>query len=97
MLIMPKRGYRVCLHCGKIMLSKQVLMGNKEGKQVKVCPYCNENANMSTGRDVLSESIAMDFFKIVEMKSKEFYLTDELNAKYEEMYNNCLVPKCVRV
>lgn len=97
MLIMPKRGYRVCLHCGKIMLAKQVVSVNKQGKQVKACPYCNEEANKSTGHDKLAESVAMDLFKIVEMKSKEFNITEELELKYNKMYDNCLVPYDVRI
>lgn len=97
MLIMPKRGYRVCLHCGKIMLAKQVVSVNKQGKQVKTCPYCNEQANISTGCDIMAESVAMDLFRIVEMKSKEFYFDEEIESKYNKMYDNCLVPNAVRV
>ena len=39
----------------------------------------------------------MDLFKIVGFKSKEFFLTPELEAKYDEMYDNCLIPKEVRI
>ena len=53
MLITPKRGYRVCLHCGKILLSKQVVDGKFNGKKVKVCPYCNEPEKISTGNDII--------------------------------------------
>ena len=97
MLITPKRGYRVCLHCGKILLSKQVVDGKFNGKKVKVCPFCNEPEKISTGNDIINDYQAMDLFKIVGFKSKEFFLTPELEAKYEEMYDNCLIPKEVRI
>lgn len=97
MLVMPKRGYRVCLHCGKIMTTKQIVTVNKHGKQVKTCYYCKEEANISTVCDILTESVAMDLFRIVEMKSKEFYIDAELELKYNKMYDNCFVPHDVRV
>lgn len=97
MLVAPKRGYRVCLHCGKILTSKQLLDGRFNGKKVKLCPNCSEPDNVSTGNDIINEYQAMDLFKIVGFKSKEFFLTPEIEAKYEEMYDNCLIPKEVRI
>lgn len=97
MMIIPKRGYRVCLHCGKILLSRQIVEGQFNSKNVKVCPNCNEPEKVSVNENILNEVNAADLFRIAEMKSKEFYLSPELEAKYERMYDNCLVPKSVRV
>lgn len=97
MLIMPKRGLRVCLHCGKIMLSKMVVDGKFNGRKAKVCPYCGEPEKKSTGCDIINEYQARDLVKIVEMKSKEFYLNEELAAKYDRMYDNCLIPPEIRI
>lgn len=97
MLMMPKKGYRVCLHCGKVLSSRQVVEGFYNGKRVKVCPYCSEPEKISTGNDIINDYQARDLFRIVEMKSKEFYLNPELEAKYDKMYDNCLIPKEIRV
>lgn len=97
MMIIPKRGYRVCLHCGKILLSRQVIEGKIRGKKVKVCPNCNEPERVSKNENILNEVNAVDLFRIAEMKSKEFNLNSELEAKYDRMYDNCLIPKEIRV
>lgn len=97
MLVMPKRGLRVCLHCGKVILSKQMKDGYYNGKKSKCCPNCGEPEKFSTGNDIITNYQAMDLVRIMEMKSKEFYLTPELEAKYDKMYDNCLIPPEIRI
>ena len=97
MLIMPKKGYRVCLHCGKIMSTKQIKEKIIEGKKIKVCYNCGEPEKKSTGKDIISEYQARDLFNIVSMKGKEWMMTPEIETKYNTMYDNCLIPPEVRV
>lgn len=97
MLIMPKRGLRVCLHCGKVLRSNQVIDSVFNGKKVKACSYCGEPEKMSTGNDIINDYQARDLVKIAEMKGKEFYLNEELEAKYDRMYDNCLIPPEIRI
>lgn len=97
MLIMPKKGYRVCLHCGRIMSTKQVIEEVYEGKKVKACYNCGEPEKISTGLDRINKFQAEELFRIATLKSKEFYLNPELEAKYDEMYDNVLIPKDIRV
>lgn len=98
MTIIPKKGYRVCLDCGKIFLSKQLLSGETFGvKSDKVCPFCYGFERVKSKRPILNDQNAIDLFRIAEMKCKEFCLSDDIIAKYERMYDNCLVPKKVRV
>lgn len=97
MTIMPKRGYRVCLECGKIFLSKRLVSNKQNNKNVKCCPYCGCNEKEKMGNEVLNEVNAKDLFYIVGLKSKEFCMSPEIEAKYDKMYDNCLIPKSVRV
>lgn len=97
MLYAPSRGYRVCLHCGKIMKSNQLKHFIYEGKNVRVCPFCKEPENKDVNGTIISISQAVDLFAIVQMKGQEFMMTPEIEAKYERLYDNCLIPKEIRV
>ena len=97
MTIMPKRGYRVCLKCGAIFTTKMFVEVHKGNKTIKCCPKCFCGEKEKTDKEVLNDVNAVDLFNIVSLKAKEFYLTPELEQKYEKMYDNCLIPKSVRV
>ena len=73
MLIMPKRGLRVCLHCGKVLRSNQVIDSIFNGKKVKACPYCGEPEKISTGNDIINDYISLidDIVEALEFEEYE--------------------------
>lgn len=97
MMIKPKRGYRVCLKCGKICASKQLVEVNYNNKNMKACPYCKTPENVDVGGNKIGLIKAQDLFRIVEMKSKEFVMSEEIEEKYKKMYDNCLIPEDIRI
>lgn len=98
MMIIPKKGYRVCLHCGVISKSSDLLELESNGKLCKCCPSCSvpEHVDIKDG-NIIGLLKAQDLFRIAELKSKESILTPEIISEYDKMYDKALIPHSIRV
>ena len=96
MMYMPKKGYRICLNCGKLMQSHDLIGTGKN----KICPNCGSAEKGHVGERVLiNQYQAMGLFKIITLQSKEFAPLDEpeIKAKYAKMYDDFGIPDCLRI
>ena len=103
MLIMPKKGYRICVDCGRISLPRQ-LKDKKisSGKIVKCCPHCGTAENVNTARPIFNEYQARQYFMTIEYireDSKKYFceIPEEVIKMYDDMYDVYDIPKHLRV
>lgn len=94
MMIIPKKGYRVCLTCGKVLTKHQMdIMKNHTGKNS--CPYCYTGEKEDTGVNKLTEYQAEMYFKLLGDKGQEtrFMETPEITEKYNKLLEMYGIPK----
>lgn len=102
MLIMPKKGYRICTDCGKISVPRQLKEKLLNGKKIKYCPFCNTAENINTARPVFNEYQARQYFMTLEYikeDSKKYFcdVPENVIKMYDDMYNVYDIPKHLRV
>ena len=97
MMVMPKKGYRVCLQCGKISLSKQLVDLKYGNKMHKCCPYCHFPEDMNSGTERINQYQANNLFMVAGMTTKEFIRTPESDKKYKQMYDAYSIPEDLRI
>ena len=88
MIMIPKRGYRVCLHCGHIFKKgeEKKSISMKTGT-FEVCPACSCPTKKEYSGNVLTPIQASSYFGIVESVRKgELRNMDDAISLYER-YN----------
>ena len=95
MLIMPEKFYRVCLNCGHVTRAR--LLKTVDGQKEKKCPHCGVGENSGADKAKITEYQGVCLFNIVKKVNNEFYMTDELRAKYTMYYDAYSIPDSMRV
>lgn len=103
MLIAPKKGYRICVDCGKISRVRQLKEKTiPTGKKIKCCPHCGVFENVSSATPVFNVEQAEKYFMLLEYMredSKKYFcgVPDDVKKQYAVMYDTYGIPQGLRI